>query len=72
MPRTYLDTNNRIRIKKWDSKKMVDRISLLIEDVQYYDYYSGKILKENIPKIRNKVFFKALSEFVNFIRGTKK
>ncbi len=72
MPRTYLDTNNRIRIKKWDSKKMVERISLLIEDVQYYDYYSGQILKENNPKIRNKVFLKALSVFVNFIKGTKK
>ena len=72
MPRTYLDKNNRLRIKKWDSKKMVERISLLVEDEQYYGYYSGKILKENNPKIKNKVFFKSLSEFVNFIKGTKK
>lgn len=72
MPRTYLDINNRLRIRKWDSKKMVERISLLIEDEKYYDYYSEKILKENNPKIKNKNFFKALSEFLNFIKETKK
>ena len=66
-PILYRDKNNRLRIKKWDIKKIYERITYLCENEEYYKKYSKKIKSENNPRLINEKFKVSLKKVLEMI-----
>ena len=70
-PDTFIDENNKLRIKTWNNNKMFSRICFLLAEQRYYEKYSKKLLSRNNYEDKKNELKNALKKLIDTLNPNK-